>query len=282
MSYTLIKTFSFPSSYGTAFKARLFDSAGAQSGSDITGLTANANGLLIASITVPTEVFVGSYRVWRNSLSFTTDPYDDVIGINPYMSPPTGSGPHLFELTVEDQDSNPLEDVIVRVISQSEHYEVLSPETGILNFGLSSDTYTITVNKSGYIGNSASVTISGDSTYTISLEEIEVSIIPEPDEVVGSLIAYDENNDAASGIVFQFQLLKTSCEPDDGQSYPRDIFEATSQSYTGLVEVALLEDATYRARRVFSSADQLYGSWKEFKVDTNPFTIPQILGYLEE
>lgn len=281
MSYTLVKTFSFPSSYGTAFKARLFDSTGTQSGSNITGLTANSNGILLVNITVPSEVFVGSYRVWRNSLDFTNDPYDDAIGINPYMAPPTGAGPYLFELTVEDQDSNPLENALVRVVSQSEHYEVLSPVSGLVNFGLSAETYTITVTKSGYEGNSASLAISGNSSLTIGLTEIETTVIPEPDEVVGTLIAYDENNDAVAGVVFQFQLLKTSCEPDEGQSYPRDIFEATSQAYTGLVEVALLEGATYQCRRVYNASNEEYGPWKQFVVDTNPFTIPQILGYLE-
>lgn len=281
MSYTLIKTFSFPSSYGTAFKARLYDSAGTQSGSDITGLTANSNGILLVNITVPSQSFYGSYRVWRNSLAFT-DPYDDAISINVYNAPIIGGGPYQFVLTVEDQDSNSLSGATVRLTSQSEYYQLTTPVSGIITFNLSADTYALTIFKANYDSYNASFgPLSGNSSLTASLTEIDSSIIPGPAEVAGILTAYDEDNDEVEGVVFQFQLLKTDCDPTDGQSYPRDIFEATSQSYTGLVEVALLENATYRGRRVTNAASEQYGPWKEFKVTSNPFIIPQLLGYQE-
>lgn len=280
MAYTLVRTFSFPSSWGTAFKARLYDSAGTLSGSDITGLTANVNGILIVNITIPTDVFIGTYRVWKNATAFT-DPHEAAISINGYNSPPAGSGPYLVTIDIDNQLGAALSNATVRVASTTEAYELVTGVTGILTFALTADTYTVTAYKNGYTSYSQQHTISATTTINIDLTAIETTLSPDPDEVIGSLIAYDEDNDPVGSVIFQFQLLKTSCDPTDGQSFPRDIVEITSQAITGLVEIALLEDATYRYRRVFDSANEIYGPWKQFTVDSNPYIIPQVLGKIE-
>jgi len=180
-----------------------------------------------------------------------------------------GDGARTVTVTVDD-GSTVLENATVRFTSGVESYVQSTDASGNATFNLDDATWTVAITKAGHSFAGDTLVVDGDKTPTYSMTAISISAPASPDQTTGFCTTFDGQGNVAGGTTIDFSLV---LKDDSGKSYTEDKFTATSNASTGLLEVALIRGATYRARR----GD--LGVETEFTAGSSAtYELPQILG----
>lgn len=180
------------------------------------------------------------------------------------------SGARTITVTVEDESGDPVENAIVRFTLAADSGAYKTDAAGQVTANLDDGTWTVAIFRSGYQFAGASLTVSADASVTYELTEVSISPPADPAQTTGYLTTYDGQGNVAPETEITFWLMAIDA---DGRSYSVRNFTATSDA-NGLLEVALVREAKYRARRDATSPIEV-----EFTTPDEPtYELPTILG----
>lgn len=212
---------------------------------------------------------------WTNARALKLDHLDaDVSSVSGGGG--TGlSGPSPVTLTFVDPDSNPVPLVAVTVHGQG---TIRAGTDGVATFGLEADTYTISaaLPGSGLLFPDTTLTVTTSGAATITGTAVVIPVPSDPSQTTGYLDTRDAHGALLGNVTVTFALLGAP----GSDSFPRDIFTATSDADTGRLTVLLQKGAQYRAFRGTTTTTP-EPSWVRFTVPADAgdtFHIPQILG----
>src|SRR5882672_8155189 len=138
----------------------------------------------------------------NGGLPFRSAVYDALIAGSALLEVQTsglGTGARTVTLTVND-GSTVLESARVRVTKGAETYVGSTNSSGVIAFGLDDGTWTVSISLAGYQFTATTLVISADTSHTYSMTANTPTISTVG--VTGVLIAYDDDYEPASGVVF--------------------------------------------------------------------------------
>jgi hypothetical protein len=183
-----------------------------------------------------------------------------------------GTGARTVVITVEDEDTDPLEGVRVRVTKGSESYVGTSSVDGEVTFLLADGTWTIGATHPGYVLTPTAIVVDGDEAATITMDAIVISV-SDPGRVTGYLVCYDEAGVREAGVPVYAIVKQTASDQGLGLDSARRQADSDGD---GLVEFTnLFKGVTYGFKRGDSA--------KEFLVTIpadapDEYPLPSIIG----
>lgn len=182
-----------------------------------------------------------------------------------------GSGAHAYTITVQDEDTNPLQNATVRVREGAENSALITDINGQVSFSLNNATYTLTITKAGYQFAAEQVVVSGPDSVTKTMTATVITPPAIPEQTTGYTNTFAGSPPALTpGIVIDFQLQAGPSTPLDGSSLSTRKVAAVSDA-NGLLQIALWKGAKYGAWRG--------ETYVEFVAGTDPtYELPQSLG----
>lgn len=187
-----------------------------------------------------------------------------------------GTGGRTVVVYVDDGNAFPtmLQNATVRLTEGANTYSLKTGESGSVTFNLDDATYSVAISKAGWTFSGDSLVVNGDNTKTYSMDALSIPSPNSIDETTAYLYAYDENNDLAANVSFQFVLVST--DGTSGKSFPRGPIDVVS-AVGGLASFSALQSAKYNGRRKFSETE--WGPWVSFTTGTGVSSaIPVVLG----
>lgn len=180
-----------------------------------------------------------------------------------------GSGARTVTVTVDD-GTDPLENATVRFTEGANTFSENTDSNGQVTFNLDDATYTVAIAKGGYSFGGTTETISADATPTYSMTQISISAPSSPLLSTLAITCYDEGGTVEEGVTIYAQM-RTVPSGDTARAYDSRVISGTSNA-SGLVELTLVRNATYRIKR-----DS--GDWQEFTPSAATETMDSFLGF---
>jgi hypothetical protein len=181
-----------------------------------------------------------------------------------------GSGARTVTVTVTD-GTDPLEDVHVRF---SKGITVLAQQTdasGVATFYCDDGTWTLALSLAGYTYTATTHVVDGTEAVAPEMTAVAIAGAADPSQTNAYVYTYDAHGDLEASVTLSFALVTPPTTPDNS-AHTATAFTATSDA-NGLLTVALMRQAVYRARRGS-------GMYVEFTTaDAVTYALPQVLGY---
>ena len=204
---------------------------------------------------------------WSNVLNQSTPVNLSQTKIGGYV----GEGAWIVTITVRDAVSlQPILNALVRLSRGLASYSNTTNSSGIVTFSLDSNTYNVSITRSGYSFTPTTLIVAADLSQTYDLSAFVIAPPANPALSTGFVYCYDTQGAPEEGVSIIGYMV-------DGpgataQALDSEGFEMISGA-DGLATYPLLRLATYKFRR---------GSGKEVYVvaaDADATPLPELLGY---
>lgn len=200
-----------------------------------------------------------------------------------------GRGEYPVTITIDD-GTDPIEGASVRVTATGVAASGTTDADGIALFALNNGTYTVTITKPGYDSEVESLTVSGVSSDTYSLDAI--SVTPPASALVstGVGLTYDELGQIEPAVPMSVELV--SGPGTAGYALDTKQRSTVSDEYGVFEFTGLIRGATYNLwRGAATGTDEAEGftvraaastGGTQFVVpNSDTFTLPEVIGYDE-
>jgi len=180
----------------------------------------------------------------------------------------SGSGARTVTITVND-GATVIVGAIVRLTLGVDTYTATTIAGGIATFNVNDGTWTVAITKAGYTYAGTTIVVDGTETATYSMSA--VTITPAAAGQTNAYLTTRTGGGTVLGsVVVTFKMV--AGPGTAANSYNSKEFTATSHASTGLLEVTLLQSATYYGIR---------GDGTEIQFTTGTdgtYALPEILG----
>lgn len=168
-----------------------------------------------------------------------------IVGVGAHVQS-AGTGPYAITVTVEDEDTDPVEGAHVGIARSGEFLSGVTDVNGQVSFSCVAATYTLAVSATGYAHTPQTVVVVASASVTASLVANSVPVAPSANLITGYVYCYDSSEALASGVVIYGH--KVDGNAGDGYSGSNSEFSFTS-AVGGLASRSFLKGATYQVWR---------------------------------
>lgn len=181
-----------------------------------------------------------------------------------------GDGARTVSCVVEDDSTNLLEGVVVRLTKGMTVLRQVTDASGECTFNCDDGDWVVAASLAGYSYGGSTLTVNGDESLPIEMTPVVIPAASDPALCNCYLYTYDALGVLEADVSITFQLLTPP--GGDGKAYDGDTFDEASDG-DGLLQIEIMRGATYRARR------ETDGSWVEFTVPfEDAWPLPRMLG----